>query len=201
MSRALTVAWDRLLPSHPQLGQSLLERWSAPERKYHDIEHLDHCLAALTALGSTAVTEQLAIWFHDAIHTNAPGADERASARLAHDELTAVGLDADNVSDVVRLVLATIDHRPDTNDAASARVCDADLAILGSQPACYLRSVARLRAELPHVNDAEWRLRRLGRLDQLITATPLFHTAAGQRLWQSQAAANLREEHNRLLAD
>jgi len=191
----LRSAWAELLPGLPALGERLLECWSAPDRHYHDRQHLTECLQALDVLGSTARAEALAIWFHDAVHTNAPGADERASAAFAVTELSAAGLPAAEIAEVSRLVLATVEHDPAPGDDPGARVCDADLAILGASPVRYRASVAALRAEFAQLDDADWRSARLTRIAELRRVPQLFCTAEGRAFWARKAEINLAQEY------
>ena len=197
MKTDLRRAWQALLPNQPQLGEELLTAWSDPGRRYHDLTHLSECLSALMALGPGRDTEHLALWFHDAVHTNSAGLDERRSATLAQDRLNAVLSPAD-VSEVTRLILLTIDHDPQPEDLSGIRVCDADLAILGANPARYRASVVALREEQPSLTDAQWRELRVARLGELLDTEPLFHSAAAAQMWGEQALSNLTEEFHRL---
>lgn len=195
MTTDLRRRWDLLLPGQDALGAELLSRWSEPHRHYHDRGHLAEALSALARLGSTSRPEGLALWFHDAIHTGTPGADEVASAELAASRLPEIGLSPFEIDEVVRLVLVTVHHSPDAGDLAGARVSDADLAVLGSDAARYRASVAALRAESAGLPDAEWRTLRLTRVAHLLATEPLFHTTVGRGLWQDAAAANLTAEY------
>jgi predicted metal-dependent HD superfamily phosphohydrolase len=186
--------WESLLPGRDQLGSQLLARWSEPHRHYHDLAHLSDALTALDLLGPASRSEEIALWFHDAVHTNSPGHDERLSAELAARELPAAGMDAVDVAEVVRLVLVTIDHRPAPGDAAGARVSDADLAILGADPDRYRASVQGLRAEAPAMDEATWRASRRATLATFAATRPLFHTALGTSWWEGPARANLAAE-------
>lgn len=199
--RSLRHSWADLLPEDLGLGDRLLARWAAPPRHFHGLQHLADCLEALAQLGSTARVEALAIWFHDSVHHNRAGADERASAALARSELTASGLPASEVSEVERLVLITIDHAPLELDGPGARISDADLAVLGAKSDRYWESVAQLRAEFAELNSRQWRDQRRSRVMMLLGATPLFHTAIGQQLWADKAIANLHAELQELEAD
>lgn len=201
MRSSLRNAWAELLPDRPALGERLLERWSSPGRHYHGLQHLADCLQALTLLGSTERTEALAIWFHDAVHTNSPGADERASAAFAATELSAAGLPVAEIAEVARLVLTTVEHDPAPSDGPGARVCDADLAILGASPVRYRASVAALRAEFAELDDAAWRSARLARIADLRRASHLFRTTGARASWGRQAEANLAEEYSALNHD
>lgn len=196
----LGLLWTQLLPGQERLGADLLRRWSEPHRRYHGIQHLQEALIALGNLGGEAVTERLAIWYHDAVHTGVPGTDEQRSAELAAADLTAVGLAEPTVAEVVRLVLITTDHSPDPSDLPGARVSDADLAILAADPQRYRLSVAALRAESPGLTDTAWRAARAARLESLIAAPWLFHTRAGRARWEGAARENLIAEYQELIS-
>lgn len=193
MTAALLSQWTDLLPDRPGLGEELLARWSEPHRRYHDTAHLSAALSAHAELGGTARAERLALWFHDAVFTGAPGEDEHASAELARRRLDGA-LPGVELAEVARLVLVTIDHRPAHGDHAGARVADADLAVLGAEPDRYTASVRALRAEAVAIPDLRWREQRLARVDHLLAAEPLFHTESGRRRWLAAARANLAAE-------
>lgn len=186
--------WESVVPGHPDLGAELLARWSEHHRHYHDLRHLAETLEALDLLRPTSRLEEIALWFHDAVHTNSPGTDERHSAALAARLLPAVGITETETGEVVRLVLVTIDHRPAAGDLAGARVSDADLAILAAEPARYRASVADLRAEEPTLDESAWRAARQASLAGFVVQTPLFHSAVGNVRWDAGARANLAAE-------
>ena len=194
MTSALRQRWDSLLAGRPELGAELMARWSEPHRRYHDLAHLADALAALDLLGPASRSEEIALWFHDAVHSSSPGHDEQLSAALAAHELPPVGVDATEVAEVVRLVLVTIDHRPAPGDAAGARVSDADLAILAAEPERYRASVEALRAEAAGLTEATWRASRRAALATFAATRPLFHTALGISWWEGPARANLAAE-------
>src|SRR5690625_4150120 len=89
----LAQRWAELLPANPTLGESLLERWSEPHRRYHTLLHLNHCLESLEFLsrgmGLTEAPREalLAAWFHDAVYEGIAGEDEQQSADLAQAHL------------------------------------------------------------------------------------------------------------------
>lgn len=193
----LASQWADLMPSAPSLGDELLQRWSAPGRYYHDLRHLHEALTALDSLGSPTQIEYLAIWFHDSVYANQPSVDERKSAELATRRLTDE-LPPPDIAEICRLILLTATHQVDSNDDSGARVCDADLAILGASPNRYRESVADLRREHANVPDGEWRRLRQQVLAAHLQAASPFHTSTAVRLWQAQAHRNLCEESTAL---
>lgn len=194
MTSAMHRRWESLLPGRVRLGAELMARWSEPHRHYHDLGHLWESLEALDLLGPASRSEEIALWFHDAVHTSSPGHDEQLSAALAARELPVVGVEAAEVAEVVRLVRVTIDHRPISGDSAGARVSDADLAVLGAEPARYRESVRALRAEAAGMDEETWRATRRAALAAFAATTPLFHTALGNSWWEGPARVNLAAE-------
>lgn len=181
------------LPAHRKLVAGLLARWSESGRRYHTVQHLAECLSAASELGA-GPDELLALWLHDAVHTNTPGADEAASAALVGEVLSGA-IEPERVREVARLVLLTASHRPRAGDRAGAIVCDADLWVLGTNPVRYAESVEQLRAEqgLPA---AAWAEARRAQINARL-AGPIFHTAAG-RSREPHARANLQAERDAL---
>lgn len=194
---ALDARWVALLPGHPDLGIELLNRWSESHRHYHNLNHLADTLSSLTLLSGTSRTEHLAAWFHDAVHTGTAGADERASADLAVKRLSGI-VGPDEVSEVARLIMITLDHDPAPDDEAGARVSDADLAALAADPRHYARTVAQLRREYARLNDGEWSLGRLEVVRGFLASDRIYRTPLGVRLWERQARINLHDEADQL---
>lgn len=177
--------------------EELLVRWREPRRRYHGESHLRDGLEALRRLGGGEV-EELAFWFHDAVQTGTTPADEVASAELV-DPLLGGVVPAPVRCEVRRLVLLTADHRVEVGDGPGARVCDADLHGLGSTPARYLANVEGIRAELPHVSEAEWRAGRLRFVEGMLARPQIFATPEGRALWEEAARVNLAREAEVLL--
>lgn len=192
--------WHQLMPEHPDLGLKLLTYWSAPGRHYHGPEHLAECLDALDVLGSSLRSERLAIWFHDAVHNNQAGEDERHSAALAERELAHAGVGGAERAEVSRLILLTIQHTTTVDDAPGARVCDADLAVLAASRNRYDQSVRQLRAEQPHLDDLSWQQQRRRRVTELLARDPLYLSSVGRERWQASARTNLAAEARQLAA-
>lgn len=196
LRRALLVRWTVLAPWSPELGESLIDRWSESHRRYHTPSHLLDVLEALDAIfqpdddGSLRRQVRLAAWFHDAVYEGAAGEDERASAALAAEWLTGL-LPAAEVAEVVRLVLLTVSHDPAPGDRAGELLCDADLAVLGRSAQGYERYVAAVRQEYAHVSDADFAVGRADVVRRLLAMNQLFRTTSARRLWQEAALTNL----------
>ena len=146
--------------------------------------------------------------------SNEQMSNEQASARLARAELT--GLDdpewpAARVERVASMILATATHlvpdhaatvdpatdHPATDHPATvdtAVLLDADLAVLGADPAAYQAYVNGVRAEYSHVDAAHWRVGRRSVLESFIARRALYATPTGREWWEARARANLAAE-------
>jgi predicted metal-dependent HD superfamily phosphohydrolase len=200
-SKALTVPllerWNATLPEHEELGFELLERWGEEHRKYHSRTHLLAVLEALDLLTEPALPARsvtLAAWFHDAVYEGIAGQDEEQSAKLAEDRLAIAGLPASVIDEVARLVRLTSTHSPGPGDHAGALLCDADLSILGAEPAAYGRYLTAVREDYAHVSDADFAAGRAAVVRQLLALDPLFHSERAKGLWLDAARRNLEAE-------
>lgn len=199
----LAGCWQDLLPEHPEIGEELAARWAEPHRVYHSLGHLAAVLDRLDRLADAGeqVTRsaRLAAWFHDAVHAGSSPADEEASAELAA-RLLAPVVGAAEAREVARLVRLTATHTPAPTDTAGRVLCDADLGVLGGQPADYADYAAQVRAEYRHVPDPEFRHGRVAILRRLLDRPRIYGTATGARRWEAAARHNLTAEITSLLS-
>ena len=187
----------RALTGDEVSGQELLTRWSEPHRRYHDVDHLRSVLHIVDQLAGDAVDPdavRLAAWFHDAVYSGRPGDDERTSAELAASILPALGVEAEKVAEVVRLVELTATHEPAAADRNGAVLCDADLAVLGADPDAYATYAAAVREEYQDVPDEKFRAGRIAVLERFASRDPLFHTTTARSRWEQTARRNIDTE-------
>ncbi|WP_043348442.1 DUF4031 domain-containing protein [Beutenbergia cavernae] len=215
----LPARWEALVPQAPEVGVDLIARWSQTHRAYHDVRHL---AAVLDGVEDLARAEDapppawrralLAAWFHDAVYDagtpSAAGAseadatatsDEESSAALARGLLGPL-LPAEEVDDVVRLVLLTTTHTVRPGDVAGSLLCDADLAILAAPSERYAAYARDVRTEYAHVPDEAFRRGRAQILESLLGRDHLYATTTARARWEAPARANVAAELARLRA-
>jgi len=137
-----------------------------------------------------------AAFYHDAVYEAAYPANERASARLARRDLAAIGW-TDEAVDRVGLMIEATEHgaaEVESEGGDTAILLDADLAILGADPAGYSAYVAGVRSEYRHVDDDEWRVGRSAVLDGFLQRPTIYRTAAARDQWEERARANITAE-------
>lgn len=193
-------------PALRSAAEALLERWTEPHRRYHDMMHLERVLGTLRQLlaeegGETAPgpadpgnLAALAAWYHDAVYQPTRSDNEERSAALARRQLTQLEVSPAIGGEVSRLVLLTKSHEPAQHDRAGALLCDADLAILATPADVYDRYAAAIRAEYSHVPERDYRAGRAAVLTALATRPHLFHSGRGRAAWEEAARVNLARE-------
>lgn len=200
----LLARWVRLVGDRAMtrtVGESLLHRWSEPHRHYHDLAHLatvlDH-IGDLVRADSRTPTDvlaaELAAYFHDAVYDPTERDNEARSADLAQEQLDRVGLPADRIGEVVRLVLLTATHDAAPADRTGALLCDADLAVLAANPQTYAAYAAAIRDEYSHVPEPLFRAGRAQLLARLLERPVLFRTRPGRVWWEEAARRNMGAE-------
>jgi predicted metal-dependent HD superfamily phosphohydrolase len=183
----------------------LVAAYSAPERHYHNLEHLGEMfkVAGRLAVHTDDVAAlQLAIWFHDAVYDPRANDNEFRSGELAVDLLGPIGVPASTIERVVRLIHATTHH--DANlpppDRDTATLLDADLAILGATEDRYARYASAIRKEYAWVPDPDYQKGRSSVLSRFLARPRLFcHTIMFEE-GEARARANMTAELQQLTA-
>lgn len=189
-------------------GDRLLERWSSPGREFHNVKHLVDVLVRVDELDEESHEPhlvRLAAWYHGAIfdsadrkaYANKGGEDEAASARVAFDELLALGVPQENAQRVHELVNALVRHSPDSADPDCAVLCDADLAVLATEPQRYKAYLKDVRAEYAHLPTEDYLRARVRILHKLLARKSLFSSPLGAA-WEEPARQNVSAELQRL---
>ena len=176
----------------------IVGRHREPHRRYHGVRHVVWVVRHVHALEHEVAvhdppTVAAAAFFHDAVYDPPASDNEVESAALAERVLAELGWEERRCRVVGDLVRATAGHEPNGDPDRSVLI-DADLAVLGSEPAAYLAYATGVRVEYGHLDDDEWRRGRAEVLRRLLAREPLYATEPGRRRWESRARANLAAE-------
>ncbi|WP_454050954.1 HD domain-containing protein [Cellulomonas sp. Marseille-Q8402] len=191
-----------------EVGSDLLERWSGTGRTYHNLRHLCDVLARVDELAEETHEPdlvRLAAWYHGAVfdaaqvaaYANRGGEDEIASARLAREQLTELGVPAASVDRVHQLVIALVRHAADPSDFDCAVLCDADLAMLAAEPQRYKAYLHDVREEYADIPTADYLRARQRIVNKLLKRPSLFVSPLGAA-WEEPARQNLGAELHKL---
>jgi predicted metal-dependent HD superfamily phosphohydrolase len=195
----LELEWRQHISDDAQLLGRLLQRHREKQRRYHTATHVAWVIRHIEELIELEPVDHhdeviAAAFYHDAIYEPTHPANERASARLARRDLATLGWSQERAERVAAMIEAT-EHDaavPSTGDTAI--LLDADLAILGADPATYATYVSGIRVEYRHVDDDGWRTGRTAVLRGFLDRPTIFTTPTGRARWESAARVNLAEE-------
>jgi predicted metal-dependent HD superfamily phosphohydrolase len=214
----LRIAWAAIAPAgrrSQEVFDDLVRRHRQPHRRYHGLRHvvwvlrharrLEAEIAEVAECGrrspeydGAAVTA--AAWFHDAVYDPRAADNEARSAGLATEQLSSLGWPADRCRLVAELVEATAGHISDDVTVASEHalerdvLLDADLGVLGADPAAYAAYVSGVRGEYGFLAADEWAAGRGDVLRGLLGRRALYRTAPARSWWEARARANLTAE-------
>lgn len=164
----------------------LRERYAEPHRRYHTLEHIEHCLAEFADarhLAENPEDVELALWFHDAVYdTRRHDNEERSAAWLLE-----LRPDAKRAAD---LILATKHHRASTPD--EALLVDVDLAILGQSEERFGLYERRIREEYAWVPEPIFRQKRAEILQGFLARPFIYGTEFFRARYETAARRNLQ---------
>jgi predicted metal-dependent HD superfamily phosphohydrolase len=181
--------------------ETLARGYTEPHRRYHNLDHLDHCLHGLDLAATVAKDPkslELAIWFHDVVNEPGSGDNEQRSAEV-FEGLLGPHLLPQEVRHIRRLIMTTT-HRARPEGGDERFIADIDLSSLASPWPRFLVDSENLRAEEPERSDADYYGAKVRFHRGLLKRARLFNTAPFQLRYESQGRENL-ERFLALLAE
>jgi len=171
----------------------LVAAYTAPNRHYHNLHHIEDCLGLLAGVDGLSAAERdiltQAIWWHDVVYDPTRSDNEELSAQLAEQHVAAEIRD-----DVGRLIRLTQSHRIEAGDRLGAILISIDLSILGAEPSRYDAYAAAIRREFAHVPDGDYRAGRSAVLRRFAAQPVIFPDPAFARTHDRQSRDNLARE-------
>lgn len=203
---AMQSAWAKALEAYRvapadayPVFDVLVAAYTAPERHYHNLEHLAEMfrvVGRLSAQPEEPAVLHLAVWFHDAVYDSRAKDNEKRSGELAVDLLGSVGVPGAAIERIVKMIGATA-HAASTEPPAlrdTRLLLDADLAILGASGDRYDRYAADIRKEYGWVPDADYRAGRARVLEQFLARPRIYFTDMMFEEGEERARANIQRE-------
>lgn len=189
-------------------GELLIECWSTPDRRFHNLRHLIDMLARVDELAEESHNPDImrvACWYHGCVFSSDVeevtrgngGEDETASAAFAEADLRHLGVPMETVKRVCCLIVNLKRHMLAEDDIDAQALIDADLGTLAVDPQTYAEYVRLLREEYSHIPMKDYLRGRLTIVSRLLDRDHLFHSPLGQR-WEHPARENLAAEQRRL---
>lgn len=171
----------------------MIRAYSAEDRHYHNLKHIEDCLALLDCLEGLSRRDReiltSAIWWHDIVYDPRRSDNEELSARMA-EEHVAPALR----QEVGRLIRLTKSHHSEPGDRLGAIMISIDLSILAAAAPIYDGYALAIRREYGHVPDAAYRAGRAAVLEQFAARSVIYPESSFAAKFDEQARANLARE-------
>lgn len=175
------------------IRDNLISRYSEANRKYHTLQHLAECLAwfeSVQELAQYPDEVEAALWFHDAIYALDRNDNEEQSALLAHDALLDVGVSAESLARIERLVMVTTHSEPPLS-IDEQLVVDIDLAILGATEQRFAEYEKQIREEYTSVPDDLFKRERRNILNAFLNRKAIYYSVYFHSLLEERARSNI----------
>ena len=173
--------------------EQLVAAYTAPSRHYHNLAHIEDCLAALARVEHLSPRQRdiltEAIWWHDVVYDATRSDNEELSAQLAEQHVH-----ADIRDEVGRLIRLTKTHDVQADDRLGAVLISIDLSILGAEPARYDAYATAIRQEFIHVPEPDYRAGRAKVLGHFAARPVIFPEADFAARYDRPARDNLARE-------
>jgi predicted metal-dependent HD superfamily phosphohydrolase len=179
------------------LFNSIVEHYSASERAYHDLSHIQSLLSL-----SESVLDKIqnrdahyfAVWFHDVIYDTRRSDNEEKSAEFAAEALARLGVPERTIAVVREMILATKHHRADDLSWDVKAFLDLDTSILGAPEEIYKEYSRAIRKEYSWVPGFLYRKGRMKVLNDFLDRESIYQTEEIRAKYEAQARHNMAEE-------
>lgn len=174
---------------------TLKRAYAERHRKYHDAEHVRHCLIEFgtvwRVLREPSAVE-MAIWFHDAVFVPGASDNEDRSAKLAQEMLWAGGVSDEMRMRVADLIMATKhDGKLSPRDPDAIMLADIDLSPLGAHPKLFDENAQLIRREMRMSNEEFFRKQALF-FEKLFQRKSIYGTDFFYDKCERQARKNIK---------
>ena len=181
-------------PELQRLYADVRGRYSEPHRHYHTGQHLAECfdkVRDIISLADHPAEVSVGLWFHDAIYDPRRHDNEERSADWARAVARALGASAECARRIYDLIMATR-HAAEPVGIDAQVLVDADLYILGAQPARFQEYERQIRREYGWIPDEIFQPARVKILKEFLGRPRLYWTARFRERYDAQARRNLQ---------
>jgi len=175
------------------IGELLRNQYQQPHRKYHNIQHIEYCLAVLEAcpvVCNDPMAVRLAVFFHDAVYDTWAKDNEERSTDFAEFCMKRLCLPAYSIGVVRSCILAT-KHDALVDDWDQQLVADIDLFGLSLPKDEFRANTAKIRLEYFWATDKEFAQGHSAILQKLLDRPHIYQTQWFCDNFEKVAKANL----------
>ena len=184
---------DPTIDESAAIHQRLIDAYSEPQRYYHTLHHIEHCLSLFDKVSSNLQCPEaleLAIWFHDFVYQ--PGATDNEQSSADQFMLVTKNVFDDKHRNLVyQHIMATVHVESDMDHEDTNYMVDIDLSSFGLPWAEFKRDSDNLRLEMPHLSDDDYYRKQLAFQQALIDRPQFFRSDFFYQHYEDQARLNL----------
>ena len=174
--------WNRCLREGAESNaehawREISQAYSEPHRKYHNTDHITHCLEEFDRakpLADNVDALEMSIWFHDVINIPDAEDNEEQSAKL-FTSLAKGCMHPNFINAVCRLIMATT-HRNALQTNDEFIIADIDLSSIGLPWEDFLRDNSALRKENRDTPSDDYRQSKLKFFLDLLARPRIYYT-------------------------
>ena len=186
---------DQSADNSAAVHQQLIDSYNEPQRVYHTLKHIEHCLTHLDGINvqlENPVAVELAIWFHDVIY--APGAadNEQLSADLFM-EITQGRFDDSLRNIVYQHIMATLHDGSELDNNDTKFMVDIDLSSFALPWPEFSRDSDNLRKEMSYLSDEDFYRKQSAFQQNLMDQPRFFKSDYFYDNYEERARQNLTE--------
>jgi predicted metal-dependent HD superfamily phosphohydrolase len=179
-----------------RLWREIRDAYSARERCYHTLAHLEQMLFELRQV-RRAIRDWdcllFALYYHDLVYLPGNEKNEAQSAEIAVLRLGEIGFSPTGIEKIRRVILATRKHLL-AEDEDTNFFMDADLSGLGQDREVYMEYSGRVRQEYAQIPTSIYNAGRIKMFRAFLAMPVIFKTRHFYDKFESQARQNLNEE-------
>ena len=186
---------DQSADNSAAIHQQLVDSYSEPQRVYHTLNHIEHCLThfdRISAQLQNPVAVELAIWFHDVIYAPGGADNEQLSADLFM-ELTQDFFDDSLRNTVYQHIMATLHDGSQIDNNDTKFMVDIDLSSFALPWPEFSRDSNNLRKEMSSLSDEDFYRKQFEFQQNLINQPRFFKSDYFYENYEDQARQNLAD--------
>ncbi len=183
---------DSAIDESAAIHQHLIDSYSEPQRFYHTLDHIEHCLSLLDKIRSELQNPEaleLAIWYHDVVYQ--PGSIDNEQLSADQFMTTSNGVFDDTLRNTIyRHIMATVHDGSEVKDTDTHYMLDIDLSSFGQAWPEFIRDSDNLRLEKKGQPDDEFYKNQAAFQDKLFGQPRIFKSDYFYDKLETQARQN-----------
>lgn len=176
-----------------QVYADLSVRYAEPQRHYHSMAHIEHCLAQFDLVCASmddADAVELALWFHDAVYDVHADDNEARSAEL-YAQSARHSMDPELIRRITELIMMTV-HPSQPIERDEKFIVDIDLSGFGLPWPEFKRDSDAVRREYSHQSNEQFFAKQQRFLQKLLDKPAFYITDFFYTNSERRARDNLR---------